>query len=187
MDSSTPIDRLNNKFLFSITRSEVFANLPLPICAQISKELLDNGAGKLATDCCRFCGIKLDFKVSKIQIIKRRWRRNKSPKIKVICQGCQKLAMNPIKLPSLVSSDKKDESTLKKTTDVPPSLRSAPIEIVKKSNKNSSSKILNVSQSNQVSKGVTRRTSKVNKLHLLASKNSKPICNSLSSFLKSFQ
>jgi len=50
--------------------------------------------------------------------------------------------MNPIKLPSLVSSDKKDESTLKKTTDVPPSLRSAPIEIVKKSNKNSRFDIL---------------------------------------------
>nr|CAD2191625.1 unnamed protein product [Meloidogyne enterolobii] len=127
------------------------------------------------------------LKFQKIQIIKRRWRKNKSAKIKVICQGCQKPASHPIKLPSLFSSDKNDVSILEKTIDVPSSSRSAPIEIDRKSNKSSSSKILDVSRSDQLSKGVTRRTSKVNKLHLLASKNSKPICNSLSSFLKSFQ
>lgn len=181
MDSSTQIDRLKNNFLLSIKRSAVFSNLPLQIRAQISKDLLNNGNEKLPTDCCRFCGIKQDFETSQIQIIKRRGRRNKSAKISIVCQGCQKVAANPVQLPSVVSPHKKAEFTSKNPNS---STRATSLETDKKSNRNSSSNMLNVSH---LSKGVARRTSKVNKLHLLALNNSKPICNSLSSFLKSFQ
>lgn len=69
-------DQLKNDFLRSFKRSLAFSNLPIQLQAQISKDSMDP-ENKSLIDCCRFCGIKLNMKTTRIQIKKRKKKQKR--------------------------------------------------------------------------------------------------------------